>query len=366
MKTLKALLSCLVAVLLFSCSNGKELQPAGTVFISGEVSEYVQVANAPATLTSEKNGDVVQFKLTVSLEMLKDGFKNVKPEEMDFGNMFSVAIISLLDEASGKVTDLHLNPDDFGKLRELLVTAKGTQSEVTFITDLPKDLGSDSYDKAASFKPSVAADVLIDATYCYVGSFGKYPIHMTIHVNRLGELTGAYYYDRYGPGHYLYLKGQKSSKRIAMNEFTDAGMHTGTFDATLNDGVFTGHFTTWSGGYDFTFQPDTEMAPIDFSGVDFSTFNEEFISNADFDFGGSGSNWDQVLDSYEQYVDKYISTLQRASNGDPTAIIEYADLFRKAQDLNEQLQKAEGTLTSAQWARYLRITNKMAQAAQNM
>ena len=79
----------------------------------------------------------------------------------------------------------------------------------------------------------------------------------------------------------------------------------------------------------------------------------------------SSENWDKVLDSYEKYVNKYIATLKKASNGDPTAMAEYASLLKEAEKLNKKLQKAQGSMTAAQLARYEKITMKMANAASN-
>ncbi len=80
----------------------------------------------------------------------------------------------------------------------------------------------------------------------------------------------------------------------------------------------------------------------------------------------SSKNWNALLDSYEQYVDKYISYMKKAANGDMSALSEYPALMQKAQDFSEQLDGAQGDMTPAQWARYMKITQKMMKAAQEM
>lgn len=81
----------------------------------------------------------------------------------------------------------------------------------------------------------------------------------------------------------------------------------------------------------------------------------------------SGSqDWDALLDSYEQYVDKYISYMKKAAKGDMTALSEYPALMEKAQEFNSELQGAKGDMSASQWARYIKITNKMTKAAQDM
>ena len=81
----------------------------------------------------------------------------------------------------------------------------------------------------------------------------------------------------------------------------------------------------------------------------------------------SGSkDWDALLDSYEQYVDKYISYAKKAAKGDMSALSEYPALMQKAQEFSNRMQGAQGDMSSSQWARYMKITNKMTQAAASM
>ena len=106
---------------------------------------------------------------------------------------------------------------------------------------------------------------------------------------------------------------------------------------------------------------------------DLSSSDDEFSSSDDDDdtdsysSSSSGSqDWDALLNSYEQYVDKYISYMKKAAKGDMSALSEYPALMEKAQDLSNKMSGAQGDTSAAQWARYMKITNKMAQAAANM
>jgi len=65
-------------------------------------------------------------------------------------------------------------------------------------------------------------------------------------------------------------------------------------------------------------------------------------------------------------VDKYISNVKKAANGDMSALTEYPALMEKADEFSNKLSAAKGDMSSAQWARYMKITNKMATAAQQM
>ena len=80
----------------------------------------------------------------------------------------------------------------------------------------------------------------------------------------------------------------------------------------------------------------------------------------------SSADWDSMLDSYEQYVNKYIALVKKASNGDMTAMAEYAGLMQKAQELSDKMNGAQGEMSASQWARYMKITTKMTKAAQEM
>lgn len=80
----------------------------------------------------------------------------------------------------------------------------------------------------------------------------------------------------------------------------------------------------------------------------------------------SSTDWDDVLDEYQEYVDKYISLMKKASNGDLSAMTEYVTFMEKAEKLSDKLDKAESEMTSAQLKRYVEITQKMTNAAIDM
>ncbi len=73
------------------------------------------------------------------------------------------------------------------------------------------------------------------------------------------------------------------------------------------------------------------------------------------------NNWDEVLDSYEQYVNDYIELYKKAMNGDSSAITEYANMLKNAEDLQKSLQtaKSNSSLSSSQLKRMSKIQSKM-------
>ena len=81
----------------------------------------------------------------------------------------------------------------------------------------------------------------------------------------------------------------------------------------------------------------------------------------------SGSeDWDELLSSYEEYVNKYISFMKKATKGDMSAMSEYPALLEKAQEYCDQLKDAKNDMSASQLAKYNKITSKLTKAAQNM
>lgn len=75
---------------------------------------------------------------------------------------------------------------------------------------------------------------------------------------------------------------------------------------------------------------------------------------------------DEMLDSYEEYVDEYISYIKKASNGDMSALEEYPKLMETANEYSEKIEKCQGVMTPSQLSRYNKISMKMLEAAKQM
>lgn len=102
-------------------------------------------------------------------------------------------------------------------------------------------------------------------------------------------------------------------------------------------------------------------------GTNSNELSYESDDSDNYEVSSTGSeNWDALLKSYEEYVDKYISYLKKASKGDMTALSEYPALMRKAQEFNDKMKSAKGDMSVSQWARYNEITMKMLDAAKEM
>lgn len=80
----------------------------------------------------------------------------------------------------------------------------------------------------------------------------------------------------------------------------------------------------------------------------------------------ASNDFDEVLDSYEEYVDQYVSYMKKAANGDMSALTEYPALMEKAQEVSKKLEDSKDEMSAAQASRYMQITNKMTAAATQM
>ena len=196
---------------------------------------------------------------------------------------------------------------------------------------------------------------------------------MTMHIASNGEVTGAYYYKSNGPGNYLYVKGNKDGNQIILDEYTKEGEHTGEYTGSFTNNVYKGIFKAMSGEYQFTLSPDKDMHGIDLSTVRFSDFSystpinmDEDVSYDDLSSASGSEDWDALLDAYDSYVTKYISYAKKAAKGDMSALADYPALMQKAQEFSDRMQGAQGDMSSSQWARYMKITTKMSQAASEM
>lgn len=102
------------------------------------------------------------------------------------------------------------------------------------------------------------------------------------------------------------------------------------------------------------------------SGSSSSSYDDDDDDDSSSSSSSGSQNWDSLLNSYEQYVDKYISYMKKAAKGDMSAMSEYPALMEKAQEFNSKLQDAQGEMSASQWSRYIKITNKMTKAAQDI
>lgn len=74
------------------------------------------------------------------------------------------------------------------------------------------------------------------------------------------------------------------------------------------------------------------------------------------------SEWDDALDSYEEYIDKYIKLMNKVQNGDASAMTEYPSLMEKTMSFTKKMENAGDELTPSQMTRFLELQNKFTTA----
>lgn len=114
------------------------------------------------------------------------------------------------------------------------------------------------------------------------------------------------------------------------------------------------------------FTPDETPTSIVLGGESNATVSDSDSSDAAVSSDSDGEDWDSLLDSYEEYVDMYVSLLKKASSGDLSAVSEYTSYMSKAQEVSQKMADATSKLSPAQLSRFNKINQKMLQAAQNM
>lgn len=91
----------------------------------------------------------------------------------------------------------------------------------------------------------------------------------------------------------------------------------------------------------------------------YTSTTDDSSSTMDEDTSDGENNWDELLDSYEEYVNEYAELLKKAQDGDMDALSEYPTYLKKAQELGEKFANAKGNMTTEQWARYTKILADM-------
>lgn len=364
MKKINVFLFAVLALLLTACS-GSGLKPVSEK-IQGPLSEYFEVVT--------RDYKVKDGKVSIEIKRIKDGFPGPweKGMEVGYGDgtitpLFSVEFQDGDGNAVGKdAADIIY---DIEELKAIAALNTDESASITF--DCPKDAkqfkvnstfkvnGKNDSDQAGAFSTNLS------------GKIGAYAIQMTLNVEADGEVTGAYYYKKKGPGALLYVKGTKRGNKITLSEFTKDGEQTGTYRGTYSGGVYKGHFSTNSGEYSFLLTEDETMETLDLSAMDFDSFaaalSDEYTEDDESTYQSAGSeDWDDLLQSYEQYVNKYIAYLKKATKGDATALAEYPGLMKKAQEFAEKLDAARDEMSASQLARYTKINMKMLKAAEEM
>lgn len=355
-----------------SCQEGHDITSEG---VEGKSADVISISDETSKLALSGDKDLGQtliIKVKLKLEKALPGIKELDPEDIKLGLGPS---LSIMDENGAELTKLELGNgssdiDNSTDFKKLLQSEEGTEKVISFADKvLSGDIAKKIVEKAKSFKIK-DLDIDIPGFTNLSGNIGTYPAQMSLLINTDGSITGAYYYKKNGSKALLYLKGTKNGNNVSLDEFTKEGKQTGSYQGTIVNGVFSGLFSTSDKTFNFTLRPDNNMETINFSNINFDSFSSESPSigydetastNDDidsFDPESGDANYDEVLDALQEYVNDYERVMRKALNGDMSVYSESAEMNKKLQDLIAKLDKAEGNMSAAQWARYLKICKK--------
>ena len=381
MKKLSLLIAVWGLFVLGSCSSSdepKEISPTSTEFTSGELAKLIEIVDEPCLLSyAEKDGTIESqyIKLKVKLRLTKESpdLQKVDPRDIDFTSLLSVAIVNLVDENDTKVQDLSVKSEDLLKLKKLLQRKVGDEETITFEGEFHNSKEAPKwFEQTKAFIPYMTGDIAVQNGEQEVEQDDQLSLKL------IGVLGGAddailTYNDIVDDGEVKFtVNGVKNMRKVKMGsydkitntlilkEYFTNGNYVGDFKGIWKDGIYQGVFTNTKGGsVNFKLQG---TGSDEFYGV-----RDSSIDNDDptMEEGGS-EDWDELLTSYEKYVDKYISYVKKAAKGDMTALAEYPSLMEKAQEFSEKMQNAQSNMSASQWSRYMKITTKMTKAAQEM
>ena len=392
MKRLSSLLLAIGVLLFISCSSDtpKEIRPTSADFISGELAKYIEVVDAPSRLTYvEKGGkeETQYIQLKVLLKLIKESpeLQRLDARDIRLTQSLPVATVKLVDENNIALLNLNVKSDDLLRLKKLLQKKVGHEETIVFEGEFHNSKeASQGFAQANGFTPCETCDIIFEST----GELGavaqeedelteetnqEIQLHFTGMVGGANDAIFTYNFNTDEGDVVFTVDGvknvrkvkmgsyDKTTNKLVMREFFANGSYIGDFDGIWKAGVYKGVFKNKKGGrVDFELRGNATGELPDVS----SNVNEYSIKTDD---SYTGSNdWDALLDAYERYADEYISYLRKAAKGDMSALSNYPALMEKAQKFSDKLSGAQGEMSAQQWSRYMKITNKMANAAQQM
>lgn len=355
MKTIRQFLMALLAILLVACNGGGKLTPTAKK-VNGPLGKFFEVV--------ERDYKMNENELSVEFKRIAKG----GPTGASWSTEPTFTV-ELLDEDGNSIASEHTSVV-FSKEQLESVFSLGVDETASITFKFDKDKVKDAVKFKVSSKwgegdddsSDENSDVSDDRTVDLRGKVDKYPVTMHLEING-SQVKGSYYYDKKGPSAKLNLSGSNENGIMDINETDANGTPTGHFSGRFSNGIYSGSFVTNQGK-----KMPFKLAEGDVDDSDFDTDSDYSDSDSDEDTSSSSGSedWDALLNSYENYVDKYISYIKKAAKGDMTALAEYPSLMEKAQEYSEKLEKAKGDMSASQWARYNKITMKMMKAAQEM
>ena len=333
MKTMKRLAYWMAAVAIFCCAacSKKSMTPVATK-INGPLSDYFEVVSREYVPKDEK--------VSIEFRRIAEGFPAPWDPEMKVGygeGYFEPQFTVEFQDADGNVlskeqTDIVWNSDELNEIAALRV---GETASIAFRCREGSQFKVGSTFEATPIDPmSGYVKILSDRRLTDSDMRGETKKSLEIWRNMI--------YAKYG------YQFRRADLQEYFGQFR-------WYEATNPDA---------SAIY-------SQMSSIEKYNIDFikryeAIAPEEIRYGSYDDRDADDENWDAVLDAYERCVDKYIALMKKAAAGDVSAVAEYTSLLEEVNEFGEKLGEANSDLSSAQLSRYMRVLNKVTEAAQQM
>lgn len=367
-----SIIAALVACMMISCSGGDSIK-ATQKSINGDLKDYYEVVEKDYKVNDKG-------MVNIELKRIKEGMPGKWDKKMNMGvytegaGVYEIAFIAeFLDKDDNVIEKVSSSiVEDLQSLQDIVAINVDETSSISF--KVPEK--AEKFRMRSIFKCDGAesAEASSDDNHLKLsGTIGSYPVNMVLNIDGAGDVTGAYYYQKKGPGNLLALKGSRADNgEISLAEFDNNGACTGFFVGKVNNGVFSGVMTVNSNGKQLSYnlKSDETIAIPDLGKINFGHLEFDAESNYDTDVefseGDGDSDIDEFLDAYERYFDKYISLLKKANAGDPTALAEYAGMYQELINMQKKLEGKKSQMTMEQIQRLNKISAKLMKAAQEM
>ena len=276
MKHIQLFMPIVFSLLLCSCNeNGKTIRPVSEK-VNGPLGEYFQLV--------QKDYLVQEGRITLDIMRIKDGW----PEPMKTN-----APLGYCDECYEPSFMVEFLDKEGRVLAKSFVCYKYAPEQVAKLTELGlNEVGSLSVDVLTQD----VCQVKLLSDFVYRGTAtsnmsgtvnGTMDILMSLEFTPQGEAKGAYYHRKFGADAMLCLQGTLANQSLVLDEYSSEGKRIGKFQGVFKEGAYTGSYESFDGKtYDFNLTEDRSMYPVDYSGIDFSSFSDELafaVDNQDYE-----------------------------------------------------------------------------------
>ena len=270
----------MILLVLASCGSDKVDIPCDKVV--GDKPELVAVdGNAQLAITDDSKSGAM-LSLTVKLKRNKP-LENLDTAKIDDIQLSSDMVVDVVGKDGASLCTLSLFGDaDKVEFKKML--ASGNEAEVTFAKVMTDgDKAKDALKNAAKFTLTMP-EVKYPLCLNLAGTIAGKAVQITLCIGLDHKVKGAYYYKQFGPKALMYLKGtQDDSGLIELDEYNSDGVFIGSQQFRPDNNKLTGTYrerdTDYFFGrkYSISFAPDTSMARIDISKVDFGYLNKDYL-----------------------------------------------------------------------------------------